>query len=50
MPKASDKFMTEVTRIVDYFRREYQLSYSEAIGVLEMVKHDLLSESKAEEE
>lgn len=39
-----DEFDAEVRRVVQYFRKEFFLSYSEAVGVLEMVKHDLLVE------
>jgi len=42
---ACDNFREEVERVVDYFRREFSLTYSEAVGVLEMVKFDLLQES-----
>ena len=41
-----DKFIHSVRLQVDQFRREFSLTYVEAIGALEMIKHDLLREAE----
>ncbi len=48
--ETSGKFAEEIERVVEYFRSEFDLSYSEAIGVLEMAKGRLLTEVLNEEE
>ena len=48
--KTIDAFGSELQRVVDYFRREYNLSYAAAIGTLECIKHDLLVEGSSQEQ
>ena len=38
-------FQKAILRQLDYFTREYSLTYEEAIGVLDIVKHRLLNEA-----
>lgn len=40
-----DAFHDDVVRLLDRYREEFDLSYAEAIGVLDMVKHRLLVEA-----
>lgn len=46
---AATEFDKEVRRVVEYFRAEFDLTYSEAIGVLDMVKHEILHQSLDDE-
>lgn len=50
MSKPSVAFLEEVESVVRRFRLEWNLTYSEAIGVLELVKHGLLLEAIEETE
>ena len=34
-----DRFAAEIQRVIEYFRKEYDLTYGEALGVLEIAKH-----------
>ncbi len=47
-----DKFKNEILRIIDYFADEYNLSYAEMIGVLDILKnhlyHDMIDEDDDE--
>ena len=45
MSRASEHFADEVCSLINRFRLEYDLTYPEAIGALEMVKFDLLQEA-----
>jgi hypothetical protein len=38
------RFINEVDRVVDHYRKEYDLSYADVIGCLELVKFDLIRE------
>ena len=51
MPTASaDAFLTELTRVIDYFRAEFDLTYMEAIGCLELTKQQLILETIDDED
>ena len=43
--KTADRFHEDIRGRIDYFRREFHPTYSEAVGVLEMAKHELLAEA-----
>lgn len=45
MERAVEHFIEEVHRTLDRMRFEYEMSYAEAIGALEIIKMDLLSEA-----
>ena len=47
---ASEAFEDEGRKLVSYFRREFNLTYCEAIGVLEILKGELIAEAITEEE
>ena len=38
------KFESEIRRVINYFRDEFDMNYGEAIGVLTIIIHDLLGE------
>jgi hypothetical protein len=42
--KVGDKFGKELVKVIDYFRQEFDLSYIEAIGALEILKLNLHQE------
>ena len=42
---ASLKFQREILSNIEYFRKEFDLTYEAAIGVLDIVKHRLLVEA-----
>ena len=44
MVQACNNFIVELGNLVDYFRKEYNLTYAEAIGCLDIIKHRLLVE------
>lgn len=48
--RAASHFHTELRLLLTRFRKEYTLTYSEAIGVLEKVKNELLMEWIDEED
>ena len=39
-----EAFISELDLKIEYFRQEFELTYAEAIGCLELVKHRLLRE------
>ena len=41
----ADAFEREIRNQVEYFRREFTLTYTEAVGVLELVKGDIIREA-----
>ena len=41
----ADAFLNDIRGRIDYFRQEFNLTYSEAIGCLEIAKHELLQEA-----
>ena len=46
MPRhASECFETELRQRIDYFRREYLLTYAECVGVLELLKNEVINEA-----
>ena len=46
--RASEHFVKELECLIDRVRLEYELTYAEAIGCLELVKFDLMGEMKNE--
>lgn len=44
-PRSSAELDHELMKVIDYFRHEFRITYSEVVGVLEMVKHRILVES-----
>ena len=42
---AVEQLKEVIEKNIDYFRMEYELTYSETIGVLEMIKMDLYNEA-----
>ena len=44
------EFQDEIYRKVDYFRYEFNVSYAEIIGVLEVIKTSLVNELLDEED
>jgi len=46
MTRAADHLVADITRIINRMRLEYELTYAEAVGVLEMVKADLIEEAR----
>jgi len=43
--RGCDHFVDELERLIDRLRAEYEMTYAEVIGCLELVKADLLSEA-----
>jgi hypothetical protein len=41
----SDKFLLDIRSRIEYFRHEFKLTYSEAIGVLRMLSYELEKEA-----
>jgi len=39
-----DHFVAVMTQKIDYFRREYHLTYAEAVGALELIKGEMVLE------
>lgn len=48
--RAVEAFDIEIERLVDRFRAEWDLSYAEAIGALQMAAHRILAEAWASEQ
>ena len=48
--RATDAFIRELNRLVDRFRDEWDLTYAEAIGCLEMVKLEIAREDPSGDE
>ena len=46
----NDDFCKRVHQVIDYCREEWQMTYSEVIGCLEVVKADILDEMSDESE
>lgn len=46
MPRSNavDSFLAELSRVIEYHRDEWELTYSEAIGCLEITKAHLMRE------
>ncbi len=49
-PNAPDAFLTELDRIIEYFRDEWEITYVEAIGCLEVTRAKLVREVLEEDE
>jgi hypothetical protein len=43
-PENTEHFIEAVQERIDYFRKEYHLTYAEAIGALEIIKMSLYEE------
>ena len=43
--RASVHFQRELLQRIEYFRKEYSLTYEAAIGVLDIIKYRLLEEA-----
>lgn len=43
--EAVDAFCDELTRLIDRYRHEWNLTYGECVGALELIKHDVLEEA-----
>ncbi len=50
MSRAAVHFAGELDRLIERTRFEYTLTYAEAIGVMELVKADLIQESRIDDE
>lgn len=48
--ESSDAFETELRRMVERYRREFELTYAEAVGMLTIVSHRLVHELIRREE
>lgn len=44
------RFVEAIEERIDYFRKEYEMTYAEAVGCLEIIKFDLLSEMKDQDD
>ena len=42
--RSVEEFVVRVERELDYFRQEWEISYAEVIGALEIVKQRMISE------
>lgn len=43
--ETANKFESDIRERIEYFRTEFDLSYGEAIGILEILKFELLCET-----
>jgi len=50
MSTTVDRFIEDLEARIEYFRAEYDLTYSEAIGCLEIIKHELLEEMREDDD
>lgn len=50
MSRAVEHFQDELGRLIDRMRLEYEVSYAEVVGVLEITKHDLICEASEDDE
>lgn len=48
--RAAHAFSRQLKSQIDYFRREYELTYAEAIGVMWLVQWDLAEELASDED
>ena len=48
--ETADKFESDIRERIEYFRTEFHLSYGEAVGILEILKFELLTEMLDDEE
>ena len=47
--KAVDDLAARINREIDYCRREFEMTYAEAVGVLQVVTFELLQEATKDE-
>lgn len=50
MSRATDHFQERLNELIDYFRKEYKLTYSEAVGCLFMKAHELTDEANGNDQ
>lgn len=50
MSERIERFVESIDERISYFRKEYELTYAEAIGCLELIKFDLMMEAKGDGE
>jgi hypothetical protein len=43
-----DRFIIALAKTIDYFSLEYDLTYAEVIGAIELIKSDLINEAGSE--
>lgn len=48
MTRAVDHFTDELARLIDRFRQEYEMTYAEVVGALEITKTALIDEAIGE--
>ena len=46
MSRAAEHFSEELSRLIERMRLEYEMTYAEAVGVLELVKADVIEEAR----
>ena len=44
-----DMFQEHLRKVIDYHKKENELNYAEVLGVLELIKNDLLIEFNKED-
>lgn len=48
--RGTEHLCTELAAVIDHFRDEYEMTYAEVVGCLEIVKHFLIDEAGGESE
>ena len=48
--ETTEKFISDIRSRIDYFRDEFNITYAEAIGSLDILKYELLDECMEEKE
>jgi len=48
--KYSTRLYETIMKTLDYFRKEYNLTYAEVIGVIEIIKHTVILETYEEDD
>ena len=48
--QAVDCLQERINKQIDYCRKEFDMTYAEVVGVLEIVKHDIWNETIEESE
>ena len=49
MSVAVEHFAEELSRLIERMRMEYDITYAEAVGVIELFKLDLVEEARRDE-
>ena len=47
---SADCFAKDLDRLIDYYRSEFDLTLGEAVGALELIKFDLMADSREDDE